>query len=463
MPGLPEGCFPISVLSNYTKGWKIRARVTSRGQLRSFTPKNGGAEGKVFNVDVLDCEGGEIRCNFFNQAAELHYDKMQVGKCFEMSKGSLRVANRQYNTTSHKYEITFDKEAIIEEVPDDAGIEKMKLNLSNMRSLAGKAVPCTVDLCGVVVSFKQPLSFTSKAGKDLTKREIVIADDSATSITVTLWGERAQKEDKVFEGNPVICLKGVTMTEFQKGRFGSLREDGFLILDPKEAEAERVRQWWLQSGSSASLTTLSVEGVAASKAPQGKPASLVEVRQAAEQGVQDQELFTVLCRLSVVQTKKQGEDQPLFYMACQDPKKENGLPCNRRVDASGFCPIHGQPGKVAPRLNLRCKFSDCKDSAWLTTFHEGAQRAIGMEAEKVKELDAVSRESLESALRSTYMQHPLQVTVRAKQEVYQGETRTNISCIDARPVHYAEHGHQMLRQIEEMLAEEKSIAGVGGA
>jgi len=332
-----------------------------------------------------------------------------------------------------------------------------------MRSLAGKAVPCTVDLCGVVVSFKQPLSFTSKAGKDLTKREIVIADDSATSIAVTLWGERAQKEDKVFEGNPVICLKGVTMTEFQKGRFGSLREDGFLIFDPKEAEAERVRQWWSQSGSSASLTTLSVEGVAASKAPQGRPASLSEVRQAGEQGVQDQELFTVLCRLSVVQTKKQGEDQPLCYMACQDPKKENGLPCNRRVDASGFCPIHGQPGKIAPRLNLRCKFSDCKDSAWLTTFHEGAQRAVGMTAEKVKELDAVSRESLESALRSTYMQHPVQVTIRAKQELYQGENRTNISCIDARPIHYAEHGREMLRQIEGMLAEETTIAGNGGA
>jgi len=154
---------------------------------------------------------------------------------------------------------------------------------------------------------------------------------------------------------------------------------------------------------------------------------------------------------------------PLFYMACQEPKKENGLPCNRRVDSSGYCPLHGQSAKVVPKLNLRCKFADAKDSAWLTTFHEAAQRVIGMEAEKVKELDAVSRESAESALRATYMQRPFQVTIRAKQEVYNNESRCNISCIDARPVPYAEHGRQLLGQIQEMLQEESTVAGVGGA
>ena len=35
----------------------------------------------------------------------------QVGKCFKISKGNVRIANRQYNTCKHRYELVFDKMA----------------------------------------------------------------------------------------------------------------------------------------------------------------------------------------------------------------------------------------------------------------------------------------------------------------------------------------------------------------
>eukprot|EP00440_Ansanella_granifera_P031315 gb/GFBE01034001.1/.p1 GENE.gb/GFBE01034001.1/~~gb/GFBE01034001.1/.p1 ORF type:complete len:467 (+),score=133.58 gb/GFBE01034001.1/:1-1401(+) len=462
-----KGCFPIRELSSYTKGWTIRARVTSRGPTRTFKPKNGGDAGKVFHVDVLDCEGGEIRCNFFNQAADAFDEKLKVGKCFQLSKGNLRIANRQYNTTSHKYEIMFDKEAIVEEVADDAQIDQIKLNLCDLRAVASKTLPCTLDLCGVVVSFKQPYSFTSKDGKDLTKREILLADDSANSMSVTLWGERAQKEDKVFEGNPVVCIKGVTVKEWQSSRSGSLREDGALLFDRKEPEVQRVSQWWTNGGSSQKLTALSQDGPSGPRAPQGKPADLWEVRQVAEKGVADQEVFNVVCRLAVVQTKKQGESQPLFYNACQELKENKALgkelPCNKRVDQSGYCASCGRAGKVAPRLNLRCKFTDCSDSGWFTTFHDGAQRVISMEATEVKELESKSREDLESAVRGSYFQQPFQVTIKAKAEVYNGEQRTNLSCVDARPVPVKDHARLMLSEIQDMLAQDLATSGAGGA
>eukprot|EP00931_Biecheleriopsis_adriatica_P098850 TRINITY_DN7300_c0_g2_i1.p1 TRINITY_DN7300_c0_g2~~TRINITY_DN7300_c0_g2_i1.p1 ORF type:complete len:490 (-),score=128.83 TRINITY_DN7300_c0_g2_i1:170-1564(-) len=464
MAGL-KGCFPIAELSSYTKGWKIRARVTLKGPLRTFKAKSGtGEEGKVFHVDLLDCEGGDIRCNFFNQAVDLYHDKLQVGKCFEFSKGSLRLAKREYNRTSHKYEIIFDKEAIVEEVADDAGIDALKCVFSGLRSVASKTLPCTVDLCGVVVSFKQPVSFTSKDGKELVKREIIVADDTATSMSVTLWGERAQKEDKVFDDNPVICLKGVSVKEWNGSRAGSLISDGALLFDYKGAEVDRVREWWSSGGSSATLTALSQEGSAGvPRAPRGRPASLTDVRMAAEQGVADQEIFSVVCRLAVVQTKKQGESQPLYYMACQEPKQNNNLPCNRRVDQSNYCATCGKAGKVAPRLNLRCKFTDAKDSAWLTTFHEGAQRVINMEASAVKELEEKSREDLETAVRNSYFQQPFQVTIRAKAEVYNNEQRTNVSCIEARPVPRGEHGRFLLAELKTMLEKEALASSAGGA
>ncbi|CAE8632762.1 unnamed protein product [Polarella glacialis] len=464
MAGL-QGCFPIADLSNYTKGWTIRARVTAKGQIRTFQSKREGSEGgKVFSVDLLDCEGGEIRASLFNNAVDLFGEKLQVGKCFTFSRGTLKIANRQYSTLNHRYELTFDKDAVVEEVNDDASIDTMKLHICELRSVQTKTLPANVDLCGVVVSFKAPVSFTSKDGKELVKREIILADDSASSMEVTLWGDRARKADKEFEGNPVMCIKGVIVKEWGNGRKGSLMEAGALLTSPTIPEAEKVRQWWSQGGSSQTLTALSDGAFVGGKAPVGKPASLADIRAAAEQALISEDVFSVVCRLAIVQTKKQGEEQPLYYMACMEPKEGTTLPCNRRVDASGFCAVCNRAGKVVPRFNLRCKFSDCEDSAWLTTFHEAAKGALCMEATELKDLEqGKGREAMETAIRHSYFQQPLKVTVRAKPDSYNGESRTNITCIDARPVPVAEHGRLMLKEIQEMLTRDSMMKGAGGA
>ncbi|CAE8635497.1 unnamed protein product [Polarella glacialis] len=132
----------------------------------------------------------------------------------------------------------------------------MKLHICEIRSVQTKTLPTNVDLCGVVVSFKALVSFTSKDGKELVKSEIVLAGDSASSMSVTIWGDRAQKADKEAEGNPVMCIKGVIVKEWGNGRSGSLLEAGALLTSPTIPEAEKVRQWWSQGGSSQTLTAL---------------------------------------------------------------------------------------------------------------------------------------------------------------------------------------------------------------
>merc|ERR1712232_272089 len=106
------------------------------------------------------------------------------------------------------------------------GIEAVKFVITDLRSVQSKNLPCNVDLCGVVTKFSPSLSFTSRDGKELVKRDLTIADDSATTMDVALWGERAKMEDQVFEGNPVIGLKGVVVKEWNGGRSGSLLQGG---------------------------------------------------------------------------------------------------------------------------------------------------------------------------------------------------------------------------------------------
>lgn len=91
------GFFPISDISSYQAKWCIRARVTAKGNVRNFTSRNGAAV-TVFECTLLD-ESGEIKASFFGQMAEKFSSVIEQGKVFKFSRGSCRVANRQYNRT----------------------------------------------------------------------------------------------------------------------------------------------------------------------------------------------------------------------------------------------------------------------------------------------------------------------------------------------------------------------------
>lgn len=457
-----QDAFPISELSTYQAKWKIRARVTNKANLRTFN--KGNNQGKVFSVDLLDA-GGEIRATFFNDAADKFYEKLQVQKVYTFTRGTVKVANRQFNNCKHRYELVFDKLAEVEETADDSQIEAMRLHIEDLRTVSTRSLPCTVDLCGVLTNFSSAVNFTSKEGKDITKRSITIADDTGYSLEVALFGERAKQDDSAFAGKPVICLKSVLLKEWNGSKSSSLLESGAIVAKPTGPEVEKVQRWWSQGGSTQSLTQISQSsgGSGGNNAPAGKSMDLSTMKRATEQVLEQAQYFTCVSRLALVQTRKQGEVQPLYYMACQEPKEGNGLPCNRRVDAEGFCASCNRAGKAAPRFNLRCRFSDYGDSSWLTTFHEGAVKVLGQTADEARALETGEggREALEASIRARYFGEPLQVTVKAKLDSYNGEPRTNATCIDVRPVNRVHHGRAMLQQIREMLADR--AAQVGGA
>ena len=98
--------FPIGELSFYQPQWRIVARVTSKSPLRTFD--KGANTGKVFHVSLLDTYGGEIRASFFNDAVDLHFDKLQEGACYSFSRGTIKTSNRQFNQIDHRYELVFD-------------------------------------------------------------------------------------------------------------------------------------------------------------------------------------------------------------------------------------------------------------------------------------------------------------------------------------------------------------------
>jgi replication factor A1 len=458
MAAVEQMYFPISELTSYHQEWTIRARITGKSSLRTFNKdkSKGSGGGKLFNIELLDAQGGEIRANFFNEACDLYYNKLEKGKCYTFSGGSTRVANRQYNVSKHRYEITFDKASSIEEVANDERIGDILFSFTDLRSVQQRNVPFNVDLCGIITASGPCVVFTTKDGRELVKRDLMVADDSATSIGITLWGDRAKQDDKMFVAGRLVALKGVSIKEYNGGRTGSLLDTSTMIFEPTMPEALKVQQWWTQGGKQQELTCLSVlrDGGGERRGERGSPTDFVGLKKATDQLTEEQQLFRIVCRLALVQTKKQGEAQPLYYMACQEPKEANGFPCNKRVDASGFCAACNRTGVSAPRLHVRCRFADYADSQWLAAFNDPAETVLGMTAEEAqsKEKGAGGREALEASIRHRFFQDPMQILVRAKLDNWNGETRTNVMCIDARPVSRSVHGHQMLREIQEMLS-----------
>merc|ERR1719359_450186 len=162
-----------------------------KSPLRTFNGR-GGTPGQVFHCELLDAEGGEIRASFFGSAVDKFFGVLEVGKVYCLSKGTVKVANRQYNTCNHRYELTFDKDALVEAAVDDTGIKQETFNFLDLRALQTKPVPCRVDLCVVVTAYKEMTSIRTKDDRELLKREITVADDSATTFDITLFGDWAK-------------------------------------------------------------------------------------------------------------------------------------------------------------------------------------------------------------------------------------------------------------------------------
>eukprot|EP00746_Dinoflagellata_sp_MGD_P146618 gnl/MRDRNA2_/MRDRNA2_79066_c0_seq1.p1 gnl/MRDRNA2_/MRDRNA2_79066_c0~~gnl/MRDRNA2_/MRDRNA2_79066_c0_seq1.p1 ORF type:complete len:489 (+),score=116.86 gnl/MRDRNA2_/MRDRNA2_79066_c0_seq1:88-1467(+) len=446
--------FPINELSPYHRSWVIKARVTTMGAPRTFQRKGAsGGEGKLFSVELLDAEGGQIRATFFNEAVDMYQSVLKTGQVFFLSGGNLRVADARYKTCNHRYEISFDRGCNIEKASDDdKSIDLVRFEFVDLRTVQSKPLPCIVDLCGVIQSFQDVAKITAKAGHELIKRDIVIADDTGYTLNVTLWGAEAQRKDSDFQGNPVLAAKAIRINDFS-GRSGSSISNSQIQVNPENVpEVKRLKEWWANGGSKQQLTALSQrQGGTGGAGGDAKVVDLAEIRSKIELVGDKPEYLQTVARVQQVQLRKQGEKKEVYYNACAEPKP-NGLPCNRKVMENGECPVCQKPGgKTCVRLMARCQFADAADSMWMTTFNESATAVLGHTPEEVRDADKQG-DKLEALFASKMNMAPFKLTLRCRNEEYEGQRRPRVDCIDAKPVSFKEHGQFMLNEVMNMLA-----------
>jgi replication factor A1 len=102
---------PIDSLNPYQNRWTIKARITSKGEMKSWN--NARGSGTLFKIELLDDRGGEIAACFFKESADKFYPLLEVNQVYTFANGRLKVANKQYSSCSSDYEISFGNDADI--------------------------------------------------------------------------------------------------------------------------------------------------------------------------------------------------------------------------------------------------------------------------------------------------------------------------------------------------------------
>ena len=444
----------IAQLNMYQNKWVIRARLTSKSDVRTWS--NAKGEGSLFSVELLDSSGMDIRATFFKEGVDKFYSVMQVGKVYTLTGGRLKVANMQYNTCKSNFEITFDQNSEIHLDNDTGDISKQTYELVKIVDLEAVEANKNVDVLAVVKMVGDPVSLISKkSGQELTKCDLTLVDDSAVEVNLTLWGEKATRAQTDYAGTPVVAFRRARVSDYG-GK--SLSGGDGIDINPDIPEAQHLRGWWQSSGSSAaaarSLSSTSYGGG-------GKMDSLKDRKDIAS--IKNESLgytnpdkpdwLSFKATISFIKKDKEGG---AWYPACAN----SGEPCKNRfkvtqtTDGQWYCDkCQGTYQNCIRRWIFSGVVEDGTSSTWVSFFNEQAETLFaGATADDVYNKTYSGEGHDQDAYDSYFARANFSECIfkcKVKNEMVNDESRVKTSVYSLHPVDYAKESLDLLAAIDK--------------
>ncbi|MCO5549118.1 hypothetical protein L7F22_002584 [Adiantum nelumboides] len=450
--GITRRVYPLVSLNPYQGNWTIKVRVTNKGLMRSF--QNARGEGNVFDVELTDEDGTQIRATMFKDAADKFHSRLELGKVYYISKGSLRVANKQYATVKNDYEMTLHSSSEVEEASDEQmKIPELCYSLVKIDDLGpyvnGKEL---VDVIGVVQSVTGIVSIRRKLNnEEVPKRDVVIADESKKTVTVSLWSDMASNEGEklmnMMDESPIVIIKRLRVSDYQ-GISLSANSSSTLLVNPDIPEAHKLKSWFSSEGKEAQMVSAgaSLPGGGSrnnSRSMFNNRKFIVDIVNSIV-GEGKPEYFNVRGYISFIKP-----EQAMWYLACQT--------CNKKVTedlgSSKFWCEGCQKSfeECNRRYILTVKFADFSGEGWISAFNEQAEVVLGHSADKLSEIrsqDGELRAYNGELKKAVWVPYVLRVSV--VQSEYMNEKRQRITVRSLSSVNWEEESKYLLEQIAKM-------------
>ena len=461
---VPSQYTAIKDLNLYQNRWTIRARVVSKGELKSWS--NAKGEGTLFSVELMD-ESCDIRATFFKEAADKFYNFLEAGKVYTFSGGRLKVANMQWNTCKSSHELTFDQNS---EIHLDTSADAKRLSesaplyeftkISDMEPIEANK---NVDVLGVVTQVGEVATILSKkSGREMTKLDVTLMDDSAAQINLTMWGQPAIEVAQQLRPNEcLLAVRRARVSDYSGKSLSGSQSHQVIGMDQANTLDDTIRvqagplvQWFQNQGGSASvksLTSARSGGGARPTLADRKPLASIREDHLGTNG-DSADWISVKAEVSFIKKDKEGG---AWYTACPNA----GEPCKNRykvtptTDGQYHCE---KCGNYYPNCTRRWIFSamieDQSSSQWVSFFNDQAEPLLdGATADDVyaasNNMDGSATEVYEGFF-SKAVHSEWVFKCKVKQEMVNDEMRTKTSVVGLYPVDYLQDAKDMLAALQ---------------
>ncbi|KAG6401797.1 hypothetical protein SASPL_138662 [Salvia splendens] len=441
---------PLVSLNPYQGNWTIKVRVTSKGNMRTY--RNARGEGCVFNVELTDEDGTQIQATMFNDAAKKFFDKIQMGKVYHISKGTLKVANKQFKTVQNDYEMTLNENSVVEEASNETTfIPETKFSFTPIDELGpfvnGREL---VDVIGVVQSVSPTMSIRRKSNNEtIPKRDIVIADETKKTVVVSLWNDLAtsvgQELLDMADKSPVVAIKSLKVGEFQGVSLSALSKS-IVLVDPDTPEAKKLRSWYDSEGKDTSLAAIGNDSSPSNRngarSMYTDRVTLSHITSNLSLGEDQPVYFSIKAYVSTIKP-----DQAMWYRACKTCSKK----VTEAVGSGYWCEgCQRNEGGCNLRYIMALKVSDASGEAFVSVFNEQAEKMIGCTADELNEIKLHDGEpTYQKKLKeATWVPHLFRVSVT--QNEYNNEKRQRITIRAVAPIDYAAESKYLIEEMTKI-------------
>jgi replication factor A1 len=447
--GTPGGTpiTPISQLNMYQNRWTIKARVVSKGDIRTWS--NARGEGSLFSVELLDSSGMDIKATFFKDAVDKFFNQVDVGQVYHISGGRVKVANMQYNTCKSKYELNFDQNSEVRLVDDVGDIQAQSFELVKIADLERVDAGKNVDVIAVVQEIGEVQSLTSKkSGQELTKCDLTLIDDTGVQVRLTLWGKQAMGAKNDIALQQVVAFRKARVSDYGGV---SLSGGSGVFVEPQIPETNSLKQWWETQGSKGGA----VKSLSATYGGGGKMDSFSDRKTIADiktEGLgynsEKGDYLTFKAHFSFLKKDKEGG---AWYTAC--PNKED--PCRNRVKVTQTTDGNWQCDRCQ-RTYQECSHkwifsgtvADDTSSTWVSIFDDQAMVLFGGATADEAFAQFENQDFYDSHFaKAVHTEWILKCKV--KSEMVNEEPRLKAQVVRMDPVDYAAECRDMLNEIQK--------------